>query len=575
MQARHDAAPLLAQGDMTPSPLPRRRPGLRKLRLVALAGGSILVLACALAVFLLRVRLHDGLDWNAALEMTLLAAGLAGTLALARHAIGLRSLFIRQRRLTDDLRRREAEYRALALYDELTGLPNRTLLADRVRQAIAEGARTGNQFGLMVVGLDHLEEVNDSLGQGARDALLCESAMRLQCRMGTCDTVARLGADEFAVLLPGARGPDELGLVARKFIDALAAPYLLDGHAVVVAARIGIVLYPDDSVAIDELFRFAGAALSHARRGGQNTFQFYVTELTARSSARLELAAALHQAVRGGGLELYFQPQVDLRDGSVAGVEALLRWQRPGHGFVAPDKFIPIAEESGLIVEIGEWVLDAACRAAVAWNGASERPIAVSVNVSTRQFIRHDFAATVERALAATGCRPAWLKLELTESLLLENNEDVTRILDRLYTLGVAMSIDDFGTGYSALGYLNRFPVSQIKIDRSFVSDIPHDSRKSELVKAILSIAAALRLQVVAEGVETTDQVDYLLAHGCWFVQGYLFGVPMPGAALDAMLNAGGTLTVDSAAPAIMSSAPSAPTMPATAGAHRDAKGRP
>lgn len=548
-------------GDMMPPPLPRRRSVLRKMRLAVLSGGSVMVLVCALAVFLLRVRRHDGLDWNAALEMVLLAAGLTGTLALACHAIGLRSLFIRQRRLADDLRRREAEYRTLALYDELTGLPNRTLLADRVRRAIADGARTGNQFGIMIVGLEHLQEVNDSLGHGARDALLCEAAMRMQCRMRACDTVARLGADEFAVLLPGARGPDELGLIARKLIDALVAPYMLDGHAVVVAARIGIALYPDDGVAYDDLFRFAGSALCHAKRAGRNTFQFYMAELTARSSERLEMAAALHQAVRRGELELYFQPQVDLRDGSVAGVEALLRWQRPGHGFVAPDKFIPIAEESGLIVEIGAWVLDAACRAAVAWNGTSARPIAVSVNVSTRQFIGHDFAATVERVLAATGCRPAWLKLELTESLLLEDDEEVERLLGRLHALGIAMSIDDFGTGYSALGYLNRFPVSQIKIDRSFVSDIPRDGHKSELVKAILSIAAALRLQVVAEGVETADQVDYLLAHGCWFVQGYLFGMPMPGAALDAMLNTGSPMAAGWSAPDMMESPQSDPTM--------------
>jgi predicted signal transduction protein with EAL and GGDEF domain len=349
-------------------------------------------------------------------------------------------------------------------------------------------------------------------------------------------SMARLGGDEFAVLLPGVRGADDPGLVAHKLIAALTAPYLLGGHEIVVSASIGIALYPDDSASIDELFRFADSALSHAKRVGRNNFQFYVTELTARSSERLAMAAALHKAARCGELDVYFQPQVDLRDGTIVGAEALLRWNRPGHGFVPPDRFIPIAEESGLIVEIGEWVLETACRTIVAWNGSREQPIAVSVNVSTRQFIRHDFVATVERVLASTGCRPAWLKLEITESLLLENNEDISRMLDRLHALGLAISIDDFGTGYSALGYLNRFPVSQIKIDRSFVSDIPQDRDTSELVKAILSIAAALRLQVIAEGVEATAQVDYLLEHGCWCVQGYLFGVPMPRAAMDAVM---------------------------------------
>jgi diguanylate cyclase (GGDEF)-like protein len=434
----------------------------------------------------------------------------------------------------------------------LTGLPNRSLLTDRVRRAIAEGARTGNRFGFMIVGLGHLKEVNDSLGHGAGDALLCEAAVRLQLQMRPCDTVARLGGDEFAVLLPGARGLDDIGLIAPKLVDALTTPYMLDGHEVIVSACIGIALYPNDTVTIDDLFRFAGSALHHAKRDGRNNVRFYETELTARSSERLEMAAALHKAVRCGELELYYQPQIDLRDGTVAGVEALLRWHRPGHGLVAPDKFIPVAEESGLIVEIGEWVLDAACRTAAAWNRTLERPVAVSVNVSTRQFMRHDFVATVERVLAANGCRPDWLKLEITESLLLEDNEEVAHMLGRLYALGLVMSIDDFGTGYSALGYLHRFPVSQIKIDRSFVSGIPQDGNKSELVKAILSIAAALRLQVIAEGVETQTQVDYLLAHDCWFVQGYLSGVPMPAAALDAVLRAECRVAADSSAPAIM-----------------------
>lgn len=542
---------------------PGRRPDALKMRLLALGGGSALVLACALVVFLLQVRRHGILDWSAALEMSLLSAGLTGTVALAGHALRLRTLFLRQRRLKDDLRRREEEHRTLSLFDALTGLPNRTLLADRMRQAIADGARAENQFGFMIVGLDLLEEVNDSLGHDAGDALLCEAGMRLQCQMRPSDTVARLGGDEFALLLPGVRGPDDFGLLARKLINTLTAPYLLDGHEVVITASIGIALYPDDSVGIDELFRFAGSAMTHARREGLNHFQFYVAELTTRSSTRLELAAALHKAVRSGELELYFQPQIDLRDGAIVGAEALLRWHRPDHGFVAPDKFIPIAEESGLIVEIGEWVLATACRAIVARNRTLERPIAVSVNVSTRQFIRHDFVATVERVLAATGCRPDWLKLEITEGLLLEDSDDVARMLQRLHAMGLVISIDDFGTGYSALGYLNRFPVSQIKIDRSFVSDIPQDADKSELVKAILSMAAAPRLQVIAEGVETTAQVDYLRAHGCCFVQGYLFGAPMPGAAFDAVLRAASPRpAAGSSAPAIMERSLSETTSP-------------
>jgi diguanylate cyclase (GGDEF)-like protein len=512
-------------GSKTTGSVAVRKPGLP-----ALAGGSVLLLVCALGACLSHLGRHDSLEWTVALEIALLLSGLTGTLTLAGHALG------RRHGPGDEAHRRVADAGTPALHDALTGLPNRALLADRVRQAIAGAAQAGNGFGLMILGLDRFKEVNDSLGHDAGDALLCESAARLQSQLRPGATVARLGGDEFAVLLPGVSGPEDAGVVAHRLIEALTAPHMLDGHEVAVSASIGIALYPRDSAAIDELFRFADSAMSHAKRQGRNNFQFYATELTARSSERLEMAAALHKAARCGELELYFQPQVDLRDGNIAGVEALLRWNRPGHGFVAPDKFIPIAEESGLIVEIGEWVLDTACRTIVAWNGMQERPMSVSVNVSTRQFIRHDFVATVERVLARTGCRPAWLKLEITESLLLEDDEDISRMLDRLYAMGITLSIDDFGTGYSALGYINRFPVSQIKIDRSFVSDIPQDRDKSELVKAILWMASVLRLQVIAEGVESPDQVDYLLAHGCHCVQGYLFGMPMPGAALDAVL---------------------------------------
>ncbi|NIA57355.1 bifunctional diguanylate cyclase/phosphodiesterase [Massilia sp. TW-1] len=538
---------------LTLPPLRRRRQDARTIRIISLAGGSVLALACALLVFLLQARRDGSMGGNAALEMALLSAGLTGSVALGVYAIGLRKPFIRQKRVENDLRRREEAFRTLSLFDELTGLPNRTLLADRVRRAIADGARTGTGCALMIVGLDDLAEVNDSFGHGARDALLCEAGMRLQCQLRAGETVARLGGDEFAVLLPGVRGPDDAELVARKLIDTLTARYLLDTHEVIVSADVGIALCPDDSVADDELFRFAGSALNHARRAGRTSVQFYVAQLTARSAARLELAAALHKAVRGGELELYFQPQIDLRDGSVASVEALLRWQRPGQGFFPPDQFIPIAEESNLIVDIGEWVLATACRDIVARNAMLDRPIAVSVNVSARQFIRHDFVATVERVLVANGCRPEWVKLEITERVLLQDNEDIAGTLDRLHALGLVISIDDFGTGYSALGYLNRFPVDEIKIDRSFVSDIPQDATKSELVKAILSMASALRLQVVAEGVETAAQVDCLKAHGCRFVQGYLFGAPMPGAALDEVLHPGRReLAATSSEPAIM-----------------------
>ena len=277
--------------------------GLSVAPLLILAGGSILLLACALVASLWHLGSHDSLDLNAGLGLALLSAGLTGTLALASHALGLRGRFERHRREQDDVHRRNTEtVAAPTLYDALTGLPNQTLVADRVRQAIADGARTGIPFAFMILGLDRFKEVNDSLGHGAGDALLYESAARLRAQLRPCDTVARLGGDEFAVLLPGVRGADDPGLVAHKLIAALTAPYLLDGHEIVVSASIGIALYPDDSAGIDALFRFADSALSHAKRVGRNNFQFYVTELTARSSERLAMAAALHKAARCGEL---------------------------------------------------------------------------------------------------------------------------------------------------------------------------------------------------------------------------------------------------------------------------------
>lgn len=428
--------------------------------------------------------------------------------------------------------------RHLAMFDPLTTLPNRTLLSDRIRQTIADAAYHGHQFGLMLLDLDHFKEINDTLGHGVGDLLLCEAARRLQGSVRGYDTVARLGGDEFAILLPEIRASDDLGTIAGKILESLAEPFNIGGKELYVSCSLGIALYPGDSAEIDALFKYADSAMYHAKNQGRNNFQFYAKELTARASERLGLETALRKALGKGELELYYQPQIDLLTGHVAGAEALLRWNRHEHGMVMPDRFITIAEESGLIVEMGEWVLSAACQSAVDWNRSRQTPLTVAVNLSTRQFVRNDLVGAVRRILAETGCRPEWLKLEITESLLLEDNEQVAAMLEAFHEMGLSLSIDDFGTGYSALSYLNRFPVSQLKIDRSFVRDIPADHDKSELVKAMLSIAVALRLEVVAEGVETHAQVEYLTVHGCRLVQGYLFGKPMARAEFERnMLN--------------------------------------
>lgn len=416
---------------------------------------------------------------------------------------------------------------SLAFYDHLTSLPNRALLGDRIRQTIADASWHKYTFGLMILDLDRFKEINDTLGHVVGDHVLREAAARLQDCVHTYDTVARLGGDEFAILLPQVRGGEGLSTIATKILKSFQQPFMVDGRELFLSTSIGIALYPDDSDEVDALFRFADSAMYHAKQQ-RNSYQFYSTNLTAILAKRMSIEAALRKVLRRDELELYYQPQVELSSGLVIGAEALLRWNHDDQGLVLPDKFISVAEESGLIVPIGEWVLLNACEAAVAWNTGRDEPFKVAINLSSRQFIQNDLIYSVKRILSETCCDPSWIKMEITESLLLEDSDGILDIFNAFNEMGIAISIDDFGTGYSALSYLNSFPVSQIKIDRSFVQDIPDDEDKAELVKAIISIAKALKLGLVAEGVETDEQASYLYKHGCKVAQGYLFSKPIP-----------------------------------------------
>jgi diguanylate cyclase (GGDEF)-like protein/PAS domain S-box-containing protein len=427
-----------------------------------------------------------------------------------------------------DRYRRDVDYHAL--HDRLTGLPNRLLLCDRMTQALADAQYHGHPFAVLMLDLDHFRNINDSLGHKMGDRLLHAVSRRVQECVRNLDTVARLGGDEFAVLLRDVRNTDDVAFVADKILQYLACPFFIGGRDLFVTASVGVALYPTDGTDAEALFKFAESAMYHAKKVGRNNFQFYAREFT------------LRKALKHGELELYYQPQVDLQTGEVIGAEALLRWHRPGVGLVGPDAFIPIAEDSGLILEIGRWVVSTACRAAVRWNRGRKRPLRVAVNLSPRQFVRNDIAGEIGRILVETGCEPAWLALEITESLLLEDSESTTAMLAALDEMGAAIAVDDFGTGYSALSYLHRFPVSHIKIDRSFVNGIEDQLDKRELVKAMLLIATALDLGSVAEGVETMAQADYLRSRGCRAAQGYLFGKPMPVAAFDTVLKKEGRL---------------------------------
>lgn len=418
----------------------------------------------------------------------------------------------------------------LAFYDGLTGLPNRALFMQRI-ETIINDKNQDRYFGLMLLDLDHFKAINDSMGHSAGDQLLHEVGKRLIGCIRPYDTACRLGGDEFSVLLPKIKAVSDLANIAKKIMTVFKQPFHIQNKQLFVTPSAGIAFYPGDSEDVEGLFRYADSAMYHAKRLGRNNYQFYSKELTARITERMDIEANLRNALANQELKLYYQPQINLIDGSIMGAEALIRWDRKDHGMVVPDKFIPVAEETGLIVEIGEWVIKTACEAALAWNREyapiDGQALVIAVNLSPRQFIHNDLVKTVRDILQETGCDPAWIKLEITESMLMENRESIEASLHIFCDMGLTLSIDDFGTGYSSLSYLSRFPVDQLKIDRSFVHNILSDQDASSLVKAIISLAKSLRKSLVAEGVETEDQATFLANAGCELAQGYLYGKPM------------------------------------------------
>ncbi len=430
----------------------------------------------------------------------------------------------------------QKQLHTLAFFDSLTGLPNRELFNARLQQAMLQADHGGRHIAVMILDLDNFKIVNDTLGHAAGDDLLQEIARRLGDAMRDGDTVARLGGDEFALVLTGMHDVADLERTGHALLQSIGEVCRIQGRELFIYSSIGISRYPHDGQTIEELLQYADTALYHAKEQGRNNLQFYTPSLTQHTTQRLAIAANLRHARQNGELELYYQPQIDLSSGLLIGAEALLRWNHPRDGLIQPDHFISIAEETGLIVGIGEWVLHTACRTAVEWNRDRQRRIKVAVNLSPRQFKLNDLLASVCNALQTTGCRPAWLSLEITEGLLLDDNPVVRETLKQLSDMGFSIAIDDFGTGYSALGYLNRFPVETLKIDRSFIRDIEHNKRSAELVKAIISMAHSLRLTLIAEGVEKPSQEALLRRHGCHNAQGYFYGRPMSKAAFEQLL---------------------------------------
>jgi diguanylate cyclase (GGDEF)-like protein len=420
-----------------------------------------------------------------------------------------------------------------AEHDGLTGLPNRMLFGDRLARALAHARRNELPVAVIVVDLDRFKEVNDSLGHAAGDELLREVAQRMRACVRDEDTVARLGGDEFALLLPHLSGIEGAVQVARRVLAALAVPVELGGQPVVVSPSIGISLFPDDGDDADDIVEGADAAMYRAKEQGRNTFEIFSPALRTEANERLALETALRRGLTAGELVLHYQPKVDLRSGRITGAEALVRWNHPEKGLLFPNDFIPLAEQTGLVVGLGEFVIAAACEQIVAWRAAGLPDLTVAVNVSACQ-LRQGLVEYVTRALRLAGLEGRFLELELTESAALESLDLTVGQLEELRALGVTCSIDDFGTGYCGLSYLNRLPIDALKIDRSFITELSGGS--DAIVTAVVALGHSLGLKVIAEGVETADQLAYLAQRGCDEMQGYLFSKPIPAADFAALV---------------------------------------
>jgi len=440
-----------------------------------------------------------------------------------------------------DIRERkayEARLKYLANYDSLTALPNRSLLGDRTSQAMAHAKRTNRGCALLVLNVDRLKLLTDSYGHAAGDALLKAIAERLARSLRGGDTVARIGADLFALLAGDVARPDDVLRLSRNMRKAMAAPFTLDGREIHVTLSMGASMYPRDGEDFDVLLRNADAAANRVKEAGGNALQFYAADMTRQALECVELENELRAALARKQLELHYQPQIDLASGSITGLEALMRWKHPGRGFVSPALFVPIAEESELIQELGHWALTQGVQQAAAWHAVGCH-VRVAVNVSARQFRGDGFVQAVASALNLHNLDPLSLELELTESALIDDREHALRLLRELKALGVQIAVDDFGTGYSSLSYLSGLPVDCLKIDRAFVMRLAQGGRDAALAQAIVSMGHALGLRVLAEGVETTEQLEFLRGHDCDEGQGYLFAKPAAADALADVLQRG------------------------------------
>ena len=450
---------------------------------------------------------------------------------------------IESHKLTEQIEMAKVQMDHLAYHDVLTDLPNRMLLQDRLNQAIEVAHRQDRRLALMYMDLDRFKHINDSLGHTVGDHLLQSVAKRLVGCVRQSDTVSRQGGDEFVVLLPLIEQAEDAALSAQKMLAALTQPHHVDGNDLHVSVSIGISVYPDDGRDAQTLIKCADTAMYYAKESGRNNYKFFEPEMNARAVKRQTVEASLRRALEAQEFVLYYQPKINLESGAIVGVEALIRWQHPERGLLSPDEFVSIAEDCGLILPIGRWVLQEACRQARAWQMDGLPPITVAVNTSALEFRAKDFLNNLRATLAETRLEPRYLELELTESVLMRDAESADSVLHALAELGVKLAIDDFGTGYSSLSYLRRFPIDVLKIDQSFVKHMGGNPDDATIVSAVISMGKSLKQRVIAEGVETSEQYGFLRAQQCDEGQGYYFGRPVPAKCLASLLQTGLSLT--------------------------------
>jgi diguanylate cyclase (GGDEF)-like protein len=466
-----------------------------------------------------RIYLCDKLSGEAfTAEDELLATSFAHSL----------SLVLDNAREMEEILKVQANLDHLAHYDALTGLPNWLLASERLKLALARAHCQGERVAVFFIDLDNFKQTNDSFGHPVGDRLLKIVAGRLSACTREDDSLARLSGDEFLLMLPNITDIQEVATVARRIQGSLVPSCQMENHEVFISASIGISIFPDDAQNIDDLLRFADTAMFHVKQRGRNGYQFFTESMNERIRHYARIESALRHAIARNELALHYQPQVDVKSGRVIGMEALLRWHNPELGCISPAEFIPIAEDSGLIIEIGEWVLLTACEQGKRWADMGFDGLRLAVNVSALQFRKKDFAMTVRRILAASGIPSGMLELEITESVMMDKIDEVIAVLDELHTQNIHISIDDFGTGYSSLSRLKKLPIGVLKIDQSFVSEVTVDADDAAIAIAIITLGHSLRLRVIAEGVETEEQLAFMVEHGCDEIQGYLYSKPLP-----------------------------------------------